>query len=113
MRPGGRGYIRTDFPHKHRKGILDLWKGEVQGERKKREWKEGWEEGRKKGRRMGGSGEEGRKGRRMEGRGEGEREGGKARWDPTTWCQLSCGIPAVTPVHNQMGTAPLEMQFRA
>lgn len=64
----------------------------MQGERKKREWKEGWEEGREAG-------------------WEGRREG-MARTHHL-WCQLSCGIPAVTPVHNQMGTAPSEMQFRA
>lgn len=57
--------------------------------------------------------EDGREGE-GEGVGEGGREGGREgtvgshHWVPAVMWNTSCD-----PVHNQMGTAPSEMQFRA
>lgn len=106
MCPGGRGYIRTDFPHKDT--IKESW---TYGKERCRERgrkgngrKDGRKEGREGGWEGGGGGGVGGRGR------EGGREGtvGSHHWVSAVMWNTSCD-----PVHNQMGTAPSEMQFRA
>lgn len=112
MGPGGRGYIRMDFPHKDTIEEESWTYGRERCRERGRKGN-GRKDGRKEGKEDEREGEEmGKGGRGREGGTVGGREGRHGRIPPL-WCQLSCGIPAVAPVQNQVGTAPSEMQFRA